>query len=112
MRYIPDFYIPLLLGAYFIIWAFDQQIKHIPVLRWLFWLVIISLAIATAGIGFFAGFDIPPQFLRIENPHLFGSLATFWNHQYNQVIALIGEPAAWSGTLARITARVLGIFSR
>jgi hypothetical protein len=112
MRYIPDFYMPLLLGAYFIIWAVDQQIKHIPVLRWLFWLVIIGLAIATAGIGFFAGFDIPPQFLRIENPHLFGSLATFWNHQYNQVIALIGEPAALAGALARITARVLGIFSR
>jgi len=112
MRYISDFIIPLLLGIYILIWEFDKQIRHIPHLRWLFWLVIIGLSIATIGIGFFAGFDIPPQYIRSENPQLFGILTTFWNHQYNQVIILLGKPAALAGTLVRISALLVGKFFR
>ncbi|HMD90069.1 MAG TPA: hypothetical protein VKF38_12985 [Anaerolineaceae bacterium] len=112
MRYIPDFLIPLLLGIYLLIWEFDKQIRHNPLLRWLFWLVIIGLCIATVAIGFFAGFDIPPQYIRTENPQLFSSLTTFWNHPYNQMIILLGKPAALAATFVRISARLVGKFVR
>jgi hypothetical protein len=110
MRYIVDFYLPLLLAAYITIWAVDKQIRQILFLRWLFWLGIIGLAIWTVVIGFFIGFDIPPQYLRAENPQLFGTLYTIWNHQYNLVSALLGKPQVLAETLTRITARVAGKF--
>jgi hypothetical protein len=112
IRYIVVFFLPLLLIAYITIWTFDKQIRQMRIIRFSFWILIIGLAIATFGIVFFAGFDIPPQYLRLGNPQLFGTLYSFWNHQYNQIITLIGVPAAFAGTLARITARVIGKFSR
>jgi hypothetical protein len=47
-----------------------------------------------------------------ENPQLFGALYTIWNHQYNQVIAMLGKPEIFAGTVARITAGVVGKFNR
>ena len=112
MRFIVDFYIPLLLAAYITIWLVDSHLRNIPMIRWLFWLGVMGLAVWTVGIGFFAGFDIPPQYLRAENPQLFGALYTIWNHQYIQVMAMLGKPENFVGTVSRITARVIGKFSR
>ena len=112
MRFIVDFYIPLLLATYIIIWTLDKQLQNIPIIRWLFWLGVIVLTIWTVWIGFFAGFDIPPQYFRAENPHIFGELFKFWNHQYNQVIAVLGKPQIFEGTIARTIVRVVEKFSR
>ncbi|MDR3574694.1 MAG: hypothetical protein P4L50_12585 [Anaerolineaceae bacterium] len=112
MRYILDFYIPFLVLAFTCIWSFDNQIKHKSLLRWLFWLVVMNLSIITAGIGYFAGFDIPPQYFRIINPHLFAALSAFWSSQHSHLVALLGEPVQAIDTIVRISARVVGKLNR
>ena len=79
MRYVADFYLPLILGIATLVWQADRYLQHIVPLRITLRLIVIGLAFWTAGIGFFGSFDIPPQIFRNLNPTLYVQLASYWN---------------------------------
>ena len=78
-RYIPDFYISVVLVTAMLVWGMDEFLKHRAGLRFAFWLVVVGLAILTMGMGIFGGFGVPPQLFRLFNPVLYGRLASYWN---------------------------------
>jgi len=82
MRYIADFYLPLILCVAILVWQADSFLQRILPLRITLWVIVIGLAFWTASIGFFGGFDIPPQIFRNLNPTLYVQLASYWNHIY------------------------------
>jgi hypothetical protein len=88
MRYIYDFFLPLLLAVVFIAWWLDERLREQPKLRIAFWFMAALLVCWTVGAGFFAGFDIPPQYFRTYNPALYQSIASVWNPIYYHVLAL------------------------
>jgi hypothetical protein len=88
MRFIADFYLQLTLGIWILVWEADHVLQSRATLRLLFWLMVIGLVFWTVGIGFFAGFDIPPQSFRTSNPILYKHLETYWNHLYMKTVAL------------------------
>lgn len=89
MRYIADFYLPLTLGLAILAWWTDALLCTKFPLRIIFWLIVIGLIFWTAGIGFFGGFDIPPQTFRVSNPTLYLHLATYWNGRFDDFISLL-----------------------
>jgi len=86
MRYVADFYLPLILGIAILVWQADRYLQNVLSLRIVLWLAVIGLACWTAGIGFFGGFDIPPQTFRDSNPTLYINLASYWNKLYAGII--------------------------
>jgi hypothetical protein len=81
-RYIPDFYIPMVLGTAMLVWRMDEILKARVRLRLALWLVVVGLIIYTAGLGFFGGFGVPPILFRSFNPALYGQIAAYWNDRY------------------------------
>jgi hypothetical protein len=79
MRYMADFYLPLVLGIWILVWQVDEHIRRVPWLRVVFWIVVTTLVIWTAGIGFFGSFDIPPGTFRVSNPGLYMQIASYWD---------------------------------
>lgn len=88
MRYIADFYLPLTFGILILVWQTDGFLRPIIALRVIFWAIVVGLILWSAGIGFFGGFDIPPQAFRMANPILYIHLASHWNHFYSSIISL------------------------
>jgi hypothetical protein len=88
MRFMADFYLQLALGIWILVWKTDTIIRSRVILRVIFWIVVIGLAFWTTGIGFFAGFDIPPQTFHISNPILYRQLETYWNNFYREIAFL------------------------
>lgn len=82
MRYLADFYLPLVLGIWLLVWWVDERIRHSLRLRMAFWLAVTLLVFWTVGIGFFGSFDIPPQSLRVLNPDLYMQIASYWDHWF------------------------------
>ena len=78
-RYIPDFYIPMVLGTAMLLWRIDEILKSRVGLRMILWLISVGLVVWTAGMGIFGGFGVPPQLFRSFNPVLYGRLASYWN---------------------------------
>lgn len=85
-RYIPDFYVPLVLGTAMLVWRMDEILKPRSRLRLAFWLIAAGLTICTVVLGVFGGFGVPPQLFRSFNPALFGRLASYWNDRYTAFI--------------------------
>ena len=85
MRYIADFYLPLVLGIWLLVWWVDERIRHSLRLRLALWLAVTLLVFWTVGIGFFGSFDIPPQSLRVLNPDLYMQIASYWNHWFHSL---------------------------
>ena len=69
-RYMPDFYIPLVIGTAMLVWRMDEVVKHRRGLRLAFWSVTAGFTIWTAAIGLFGGFGVPPELFRSFNPDL------------------------------------------
>lgn len=88
MRYISDFFWPLLLAVAFIAWWLDERLTERPKLRIAFWFIAALLVCWTVGTGFFAGFDIPPQYFRKYDRTLFDSIASTWNPIYYHMLSL------------------------
>ncbi|HEU4745605.1 MAG TPA: hypothetical protein VFS61_10230 [Anaerolineales bacterium] len=85
MRYMADFYLPLVLGIWLLVWWVDERIRHSLRLRLALWLAVTLLVFWTVGIGFFGSFDIPPQSLRVLNPDLYMQIASYWNHWFHSL---------------------------
>ena len=85
MRYMADFYLPLVLGIWLLVWWVDERIRHSLRLRMAFWLAVTLLVSWTVGIGFFGSFDIPPQSLRVLNPDLYMQIASGWDHWFQSL---------------------------
>lgn len=79
MRYMADFYLAFVIMTSILIWQLDEALRAKRILRAVLWLVAIGLIAWTVGIGFFGGFDIPPQIFYHANPYLYESLAEYWN---------------------------------
>lgn len=88
MRYIADFYLPLTFMIAILVWRADDFMQHILPMRIALWLIVTVLAFRTAGVGFFGGFDIPPQIFRNLNPTLYVQLASYWNGFYAGITSL------------------------
>lgn len=88
MRYIADFYLPLALGIWILVWQVDEYLRRVTWLRVAFWIIITTLVIWTVGIGFFGSFDIPPGTFRVSNPGLYSQLESFWNQWYTKIDSL------------------------
>jgi len=82
MRYMADFYLQLTLAMWILVWMVGTFIRPIRPLHVIYWLIISGFVIWTAGIGFFGGFDIPPQSFRTTNPVLYMQLESFWNNLF------------------------------
>ena len=82
MRYMADFYLPLVLVIWVLVWWVDERIRDSLGLRMAFWLAVTLLVSWTVGIGFFGSFDIPPQSLRVLNPELYMQIASGWDHWF------------------------------
>jgi len=89
MRYLADFYLLLILTVAMLVWRMDEMLQSKPKLRICFWIVVTGLGIWTAAIGFFGGFDIPPQLFRNYNPVLYSHLASSWNNYYQDLKVII-----------------------
>ena len=89
MRFLADFYLPLALGIWILVWKADASIQHRRSLRALFWIVIIVLVLWTTGIGFFGSFDVPPQILCISEPIFYTQVASDWNHWYAGILSML-----------------------
>ena len=92
MRYGADFFLTALLLVAISIWSMDNYLRPYAGWRIVFWLFVAVLTVWSAGIGFFAGFDIPPQIFRHANPELYQSIADWWNRVYHQGFDLINIP--------------------
>lgn len=79
MRYMADFYLAFVFGISVLIWRLDEIFRSNQASRVMLWMVTFVLVIWTAGIGFFGGFDIPPQIFYHANPDLYAALAEHWN---------------------------------
>jgi hypothetical protein len=82
MRYMADFYLPLVLGIWILVWYVDEGIRPLAPLRVIFWLIVAVLVFWTVGIGFFGSFDIPSQRFRVANPGLYTQIASYWDHWF------------------------------
>jgi hypothetical protein len=87
-RYVPDFYLPLVLGTAMLVWTVDEILKPRIGLRILFWAIVTGLIICTVGIGIFGGFGVPPQLFHSFNPALYGRLAAYWNDRFSGLFTL------------------------
>jgi hypothetical protein len=85
MRFQADYYLPFLLATCFCVWATDERIREWPLWRTLFWIAVILLALSSAVIAFFAGFDVPPQSFRLHNPDLYQAVLDSIRDAYTQV---------------------------
>jgi hypothetical protein len=88
MRYIADFYLQLALGIWILVWQMDECTRPFRRGRRIFWLLVTVMVLWTVGIGFFGGFDIPPQPIRHANPTLYMQIESFWNNRYAEMIAV------------------------
>jgi hypothetical protein len=88
-RYIPDFYIPMLLGTTMLVWRMDEFLKPRVKLRFAFWLFITGTVIWTVVIGVFGGFGVPPGLFRSFNPTLYSQLASYWNDRSSSFFILL-----------------------
>jgi len=89
MRYLADFYLLLILTVVMLVWRMDEMLQSKPKIRICFWIVVAGLGIWTAAIGFFGGFDIPPQLLRNYNPVLYSHLESSWNNYYQDIKVIV-----------------------
>ena len=90
-RYIPDFYIPMVLGTSMLLWRMDEIFKSRGGIRVIFWLIAAGLILWTAGMGIFGGFGVPPQLFRSFNPVLYGRLASYWNDRLPVFFTLLDK---------------------
>jgi hypothetical protein len=88
-RYVPDFFIPLIILTAILVWRTDEVLKPRRGLRLAFWLVVAGLSIWTAAIGFWGGFGVPPELFRSFNPVLYNRLASYWNDRYEGFMILL-----------------------
>ena len=72
-----------------LVWRIDEMLPSRPKLRFCFLVIVTGLAIGTAGIGFFSGFDIPPQIFRHYNPVLYSHLASYWNNYFQDLKTIV-----------------------
>jgi hypothetical protein len=90
-RYVPDFYLPLIVGTAILVWRTDEIFKSRLGLRIALWSIVVGLAVWTIGIGFFGGFGVPPELFRSFNPALYNQIASYWNDRFGGFIILIGR---------------------
>ena len=88
-RYVPDFYLSLIVGLAILVWKVDEAIKPRLRLRFAFWVIVVGLTVWTVGIGFFGGFGVPPELFRSLNPGLYNHLASYWNDRSAGMIILL-----------------------
>ncbi len=89
MRYLADFYLLLTLIAAMFVWRMDEMLSSKLKLRLCFWIMVTGLAIGTVAIGFFGGFDVPPQIFRHYNPVLYFHLASYWNNYFQDLKTIV-----------------------
>lgn len=89
MRYMADFFLPMVLGIWILVWRVDKAIRSRAILRVVFWVLVAALVFWTVGIGFFGGFDIPPQTLRFLNTYLYRQIAAYWDYRHVEMISLL-----------------------
>lgn len=106
MRFHADYFLLALLALLFLAWELDQRLRGKPLLRLFYWLVIASLALLTCTLGFFAAFDISPQFFRADNPELWHMFANRANGIYQRLAALPESPGML-GAAIRLVGRLL-----
>ena len=90
-RYIPDFYLSVVLGTVILVWKLDEIVLQRLNLRIGLWLIVAGLTICTVGIGFFGGFGVPPQLFRSFNPALYSQLASYWNDRFTFIFTLLNR---------------------
>jgi len=88
-RYIPDFYIPMVLGTAMLLWRIDEILKSRVGFRMIVWLIAAGLVAWTAGMGIFGGFGVPPQLFRSFNPVLYSQLASYWNDRFTVFFTIL-----------------------
>ena len=93
-RYIPDFYISMVLGMAMLVWSMDEFLKPRARLRLAFWLVVVGLIFFSVAMGFFGGFGVPPLLFRSFNPALYGRLTSYWNDCYTALFTPL-DRASW-----------------
>jgi len=89
VRYLADVYLLLTLIVAMLVWRTDEMLRSRPRLRVCFWVMVVGLGMWTAGIGFFGGFDIPPQIFLHSNAALYSHLAQFWNRGYDDLKTIL-----------------------
>ena len=82
VRYIFDFTPAFLQVLFFLFWELDRRIARVPILRILFWGIAVYFGLRTALIGFFGGFDNPPQVFSYFNWEFARLFAAYWNRIY------------------------------
>src|SRR5215207_2324938 len=88
MRYMADYYLPLTLGIWILVWRMDEFVRLNTPLRVVFWLIVTLIVFWTVGLGFFGSFDIPPQTLRVTDPNLYMQIASYWDGRYAEMVSL------------------------
>jgi hypothetical protein len=106
MRYIADFYLLFILIVAMLVWRTDEIFQSKPKLRICFWMLVLALAIWTAGIGYFGGFDIPPRVFRNSNPVLYAHLASYWNNDYQSLKVIYN--VLWIPKILHFVLHILG----
>ncbi|HUI89427.1 MAG TPA: hypothetical protein VLX61_11960 [Anaerolineales bacterium] len=89
MRYAADFYLLLTVTVAMLAWRIDEMLQPTPRLRICFWIVVAGLALSTAGIGFFGGFDVPPRIFHSYSPALYSRLSSYWDHRFQNLKAIV-----------------------
>jgi hypothetical protein len=87
-RYVPDFYLPLIVGTAILVWRTDEVFKSRPGLRIALWFIVVGLVVWTMGIGLLGGFGVPPELFRSFNPVLYSQIASYWNDRFTGIVIL------------------------
>jgi hypothetical protein len=88
-RYVVDFYVPVVLCLAIILWRSHAALKSSRFLQAALWALVVTLAVWTAAIGYFACFGVPVLVSLYYDPQMLANLAAFWNERYAAVQLLL-----------------------
>ncbi len=96
VRFLSDFYLPLALGGFLIVWQADRYLYGKGWLRGLFWLGVSFLTLQSVVIAFFSGLNLFPYYFSHHNPALWQHVIDLTNHYQHVIYALLKPGSIFS----------------
>jgi hypothetical protein len=91
VRFMSDFYLPLLVGGFLLLWELDCDLQGRNALRAIYWVAFAYFALQTSVIGFFSGLNLFPYYFSHHNVPLYIALENKAT-QYKNVIYAFLQP--------------------
>jgi hypothetical protein len=100
VRFLSNFWLPLLFAGFLIFWELDRLITNRICLRVLFWLILVWAALQTALAGYLSGFTLFPFYFAHHNLDTYYEIKDELNMHFQAVFTFL-KPSALLGRMAR-----------